>query len=390
MTDDDTAIIDDAGGAEPFAEWPEPDRTLLPRTTVHEETAIAGPPPPPRPRRLGLALLVLALLCAALVPAAIAVRSGSSPVGVDEAEASAEAPQRVSVPKVVGTQVIPAQKRLERLGLEVEIERRADRKKKGTVLAQRPQADAEVERGGTVRLVVSAGPPAVRMPRVVSLELAEARKALHEAGLKVQVAGQRSEQPEGTVLGQAPKAGTEIFEGDRVRLVVASGPPPVAMPRVVGQRVADAIAALRASGLEPELAQQRADDVPAGTIVGQNPTAGTKLERGDRVKVVVSTRPAPVAAPQPVQTQPAPQPKPAQPKPAQPKPAQPEQAPGAAIALPDLRGEREDDARVELEAYGLVVEVVTARGKKGVVLEQSPQPGAKVRAGDTVTLTIGG
>jgi hypothetical protein len=78
---------------------------------------------------------------------------------------------------------------------------------------QRPAAQAAPDRG-------------VSVPNLVGRALADGENQLRTAGL---VAGTRvleSDQTRGTIVGQAPNAGTELARGSTVLLSVASGPPP--------------------------------------------------------------------------------------------------------------------------------------------------------------------
>jgi hypothetical protein len=61
------------------------------------------------------------------------------------------------------------------------------------------------------------------------------------------------------------------------------------------------------------------------------------------------------------------------------------------VRLPDLRGERLDDATAKLRALDLEVVVLHGRGggRRAVVVSMSPQPDSAVDRGSTVQLQVG-
>lgn len=64
------------------------------------------------------------------------------------------------------------------------------------------------------------------------------------------------------------------------------------------------------------------------------------------------------------------------------------------LAVPDLRGLTEADARVNLEAKGLTLMIGGRKADRlappGTVLSQTPLPGGKVKPGTTVSVTLAG
>ncbi|MGZ4690021.1 MAG: Stk1 family PASTA domain-containing Ser/Thr kinase [Acidimicrobiia bacterium] len=62
----------------------------------------------------------------------------------------------------------------------------------------------------------------------------------------------------------------------------------VAVPSVVGQPEADAIAALKAKKLAVTVQRRANDTVPKGIVVRQDPTKGTKVDEGENVLLTVS------------------------------------------------------------------------------------------------------
>ncbi len=139
----------------------------------------------------------------------------------------------VAVPGVVGLAFAEAQARLTTRGLQVE---RRDapsaQAPAGTVVAQDPAADTEVERGSLVRLTVSIGDRVV-VPNLVGRLEAEAQQAIREAGLQTTYVNYQSPEdvppqfredvrrmPSGMVISQEPTAGTLVERGTVVMIAV--------------------------------------------------------------------------------------------------------------------------------------------------------------------------
>jgi eukaryotic-like serine/threonine-protein kinase len=118
----------------------------------------------------------------------------------------------VTVPPVVGQQLAQAQAQLAGLGLNVSVKQQDSDKPANTVINQDPADGAGVEKGATVTLTVSKGPPAVQVPDLSNQPADAARQALAQLGLQATVIGG------GTVRIQNPGAGTQVPPGTNVVL----------------------------------------------------------------------------------------------------------------------------------------------------------------------------
>jgi beta-lactam-binding protein with PASTA domain/predicted Ser/Thr protein kinase len=162
---------------------------------------------------------------------------------------------------------------------------------KGIAIRTSPKANAVVQKGSEVRLLVSSGAPQVHVPGVVGQDEDVARGALEDAGLKVSRTLTTSDAPKGQVTAQDPAAGTSVDKGSRVTLTVSKGPEKVAVPDVVGQDKADARATLRDAGFTVAVVERETADQPEGSVIRQSPPAGTKAVKGSRVTIYVATAP---------------------------------------------------------------------------------------------------
>lgn len=132
--------------------------------------------------------------------------------------------ETVEVPDVVGKTREEAEKLLKDAGLVAEITEENDEKvEAGIVLSQDIEDGETVNKGSTVKLVVSKGSAIVNVevPSLVGKTEQEARNLLTEAGLKVNVVNDEDEaKNDGVVLRQSKDAGTEVQEGTTITITV--------------------------------------------------------------------------------------------------------------------------------------------------------------------------
>jgi beta-lactam-binding protein with PASTA domain len=160
---------------------------------------------------------------------------------------------------------------------------------KGVVTSTDPAAGIEVQVGSPVTVFVSSGPQEVSVPGVTGESQAAATATLAAAGLKV-IASKREvgEPAAGTVISQSPSAGSQLKVGGQVAIVVAQALNQIAVPSVVGQSEAQAVAALASAGFTSSTVTRTVTDPSkVGTVVQQSPAAGHKLKKGAVVTIAV-------------------------------------------------------------------------------------------------------
>ena len=135
----------------------------------------------------------------------------------------------------------------------------------------------------------------VTVPAVINLASDVAEAAVKAAGLSVVLQDAASDIEsrtlDGIVVGQVPAARSSTTAGSVVRLKVATKV--VDVPSLVGATLSEALARLRANGLEfgrvESVSKNRA---PVGTVVAQEPPVGQRVAAGSRVNVSVAGGPA--------------------------------------------------------------------------------------------------
>jgi eukaryotic-like serine/threonine-protein kinase len=133
-------------------------------------------------------------------------------------------PEQVAVPDVTGLSRESAEDSLRGEGLKVVVREEASDTREGDVISQDPAANTEVDAGSRVTITVSTGPEQVGVPDVTGLPVADARRALKQAGLKFEERSSVVTDPnqDGVVMDQSPDAGDEVDKGGSVVIFVGA------------------------------------------------------------------------------------------------------------------------------------------------------------------------
>ena len=172
----------------------------------------------------------------------------------------------------------------------------SERYKHGIVFRQDPSVGSKLEKGGTVTIWVSTGPPKVTVPPVKGQQWPDAQQALVNAGLKPVefiVPG----EPKGQVAATDPGVGERVPKGSKVRVNVYSGPATAAVPSVVGLSINEATSKLHAAGFNANPTFVNNSTAPQGQVISQHPTPGTTATKGTTVDLNVSNGPPEVTVP---------------------------------------------------------------------------------------------
>jgi beta-lactam-binding protein with PASTA domain len=120
----------------------------------------------------------------------------------------------ITVPNVVGKRIDEARTALTKLGLQVAVTDKDSDKPAGEVLSQDPIDGAGVEKGTTVNLTVSKGPPEADVPDLRGAPVQQAKQQLEQLGFTVRVFGNGN----GRVFIQNPGGG-RLPRGSEIQLV---------------------------------------------------------------------------------------------------------------------------------------------------------------------------
>ena len=130
--------------------------------------------------------------------------------------------KKVIMPKVKGLSIDEAKEELAKVELEVKEEKEESvTVEEGIVIKQEIEEGTEVDAGSTVTIYVSKGPKKVTVISVENQSEEDAKKALTEAGLEVNVKYQEdTSKSNGIVLKQSLDVGDVVAEGTQITLTV--------------------------------------------------------------------------------------------------------------------------------------------------------------------------
>lgn len=216
----------------------------------------------------------------------------------------------------------------------------------------------------------------VTIPKLVGMTPLEAERALAVSGLEVVVERQfySPEIPEGRIMSQVPLAGVKVRRGWAIRVAQSLGPQRVAIPDVTGDSERVAELNVRRRGLDlGSIAQVALPDAPADQVVSQSPPAKASGVSVPKISLLVSRGPEP-----------------------------------AAYVMPNFVGQPLGSVTLALQDAGIKVgkvSVVPAAppadvqpapapvpppppGAASMIVTQSPSPGQKILAGNSVNFEV--
>lgn len=200
--------------------------------------------------------------------------------------------EEVSVPDVVGKQMALARQILEDGKLRVNVAETYDASvPPGQVVSQSPESGAKVKEDRLVTIYVSKGGENVDIPDLKGLSKSSATERLQKMSLIVgSVYEKYSDEEPGTVISQDPAAGTKSSRGQAVDITVSRGPKTkrVEVPNLSGASIDTAKSTLSSKGLKTGSITRSASRQAAGTVISQSPEAGSELEEGSTVDIVLA------------------------------------------------------------------------------------------------------
>ena len=210
----------------------------------------------------------------------------------------------VAVPDIVNMTPEEAEEYLEEFNLKLEVEdERSDADvEKGRIIEQDPEANELVKEGRTIHVVVSMGAEDVEVPELEGLSESEAKVELENLGLELGRVtwGNDPDMPADVVIRQSVRPGKEVEPGTRVNIELNKGEEEeeedeeVSVPSLKGKKLNDAIALLRAAGLEEgQIHKTSSKEFYSDYVLDQGIAAGSKVTKGTSISLTVSSGPGP-------------------------------------------------------------------------------------------------
>lgn len=123
------------------------------------------------------------------------------------------------------------------------------------------------------------GPKDVEVPDVAGMEIEEAIEVLTDAGLEIgeQIPINDDEVPENHVIKTDPKAGKTVKEGAEVNIYISIGKETITLRDYTGRKIDDVLRELEDVGFSTIDIEEVFDESEPGTIISQEPEAGTQI-----------------------------------------------------------------------------------------------------------------
>ena len=231
----------------------------------------------------------------------------------------------------------------------------------GQIMHQEPAGGLMVAKGTEIYLTISMGaePKIKLMEDLVGVTQDRATSFLIGQGLKTLVREETSEEyPAGCVVRTEPVAGTELTDGQTVRLYISTGPAKqtAEMPDVLNYEEDLALKVLRQLGFHNVTTTAVYSKAKVGTVVSQSEKAGDILDVTVQITLEIS-----------------------------------EGMEISSADMPDVRGMNEETARGVLTSKGFTAietYALDSTEPQGVVVRQSEEPNSVVALSKRITLGI--
>ena len=173
-----------------------------------------------------------------------------------------------------------------------------DEHAKGVIMSQEPAGGTEVKKGADIWITISMGaePEVKIMDNYVGFRHEEVKSALIGQGFSPIFSDEPNDKyPVGVIVRTDPAEGTELQEGQAIKIYVSSGPDVVmkVMPSVMGQSRDHALKVLEEAGFSADnvITQTKESDEPAGTVIYQSANAGEEVDVSQKIYLDISEGP---------------------------------------------------------------------------------------------------
>lgn len=203
------------------------------------------------------------------------------------------------IPKVSGITIEQAKQAFTKAKINYEFHNKySDDVAKDLLIDTQPAQGKRIKKDQTIQAFVSLGVEMVKVPTVTNILQADAEVLLKTAKLKT---GKVTEAyhdtlANGKVISQSIAANTTVKHDTAVDLVISKGPEPITIPNVINKKLADVEKELTALGLKIKNTEVYDNDIPAGSIIKQDPVSGPG-HRGDQLSLTISLGPEIIEVP---------------------------------------------------------------------------------------------
>ncbi|EJS5891127.1 Stk1 family PASTA domain-containing Ser/Thr kinase [Listeria monocytogenes] len=207
-----------------------------------------------------------------------------------------KSPDEVAVPDVSGKTEDQAVALLQKEGFVIgkTAEKNSDEVDEGKVINTDPEAGEMKEKGTKINLFVSIGSKKITMDDYTGRSYTDTKALLEEQGFKIISSEEAysSEIEKGLIISQTPTQGTEVVaKSTDVKFVVSKGAEPITLKDLRGYTKTAVEDYASPLGLKVSSKEENSSTVEKGQVISQSPSAGTAMNSGDTIEIVISAGP---------------------------------------------------------------------------------------------------
>lgn len=199
----------------------------------------------------------------------------------------------------------------------------------------------------------------IEVPNFKGMTIEEAEKEAEDIGIKVEIGEYEfsNEYDQDKIMSQDPEEGEMVAKGDVVTIDISKGEDKGVVPNLIGKSESDAKEMIEQYGYSVGRVSEKDSEKPKGTVISQDPSAGSEVATGTTINLVVSNGEG-----------------------------------KEKIEVPNLLGMSESAAKKAITNAGFKVgkvsEGVSSSYNKGEVMWQEYNAGTKLEKGETINIRV--
>ena len=204
-------------------------------------------------------------------------------------------PEKIEVPDVTNLSLNEAIDKVEEVGFIAgsETEEFSEEIEEGQVIRTIPQSGKIRDEETEIDFIISSGKEPVSLADYVGRDINEVRELLASTFKSIDTTEEYSEEPAGRIISQRPQSGSEVIPDDtELEFVVSKGRELVNVIDLTQYNEKTLNDYAKSSGFDIQIVNEEYSvDVPEGFVISQQPVAGTELEPGSSIEIVLSKGP---------------------------------------------------------------------------------------------------
>lgn len=205
-------------------------------------------------------------------------------------------PEKIEVPDVASLSLNEAIDKIEEAGFVAgnETEESSEEIEEGQIIRTIPENGKIRDEGTEIDFIISSGKESVSLADYVGRDINEVRELLSEQFKSIDSVEEFSDEPVGRIISQSPEGGSELIPDDtELEFVVSKGQELISvidLTKQYNEKTLNDYA--KSSGFNIRIVNEEYSvDVPEGFVISQKPVAGTQLEPGSSIEIVLSKGP---------------------------------------------------------------------------------------------------